>query len=307
MAIEFRCTQCGKLLRTGDDTVGKHAKCPECGAVMVIPANSSAPDGAAPQPLGGGSSADSGNPYQSPAPAAPSSSSQPQGAITPTVLDLNDIFSRTWAIFKEQWGACLVGWLVIVVLSFAIGYGLGIASSFAARAFFGPDSVPTASGLASVLTQLIGVWLGIGLAIYSLKIARGEPAEIADLFSGGPHYIAILLATLLFALITLVGFVLCVVPGVIFALMFSQFYYLVLDRRVGVVDSLRQSSELTSGNKMTLFLIWLVAVGLSIVAMIPCGLGLLVAGPFFMLMKPVIYLTITGQPTANQTPFGSPR
>ncbi len=37
MPIEFRCTQCGKLLRTGDDTAGKQAKCPACGTLLVIP------------------------------------------------------------------------------------------------------------------------------------------------------------------------------------------------------------------------------------------------------------------------------
>lgn len=37
MAIEFRCTECDKLLRTPDDTAGKQAKCPECGAIMQIP------------------------------------------------------------------------------------------------------------------------------------------------------------------------------------------------------------------------------------------------------------------------------
>jgi uncharacterized membrane protein len=35
--IEFQCSNCGKLLRTGDDTAGKRAKCPKCGAVMTIP------------------------------------------------------------------------------------------------------------------------------------------------------------------------------------------------------------------------------------------------------------------------------
>jgi phage FluMu protein Com len=47
MSIEFRCTQCTKLLRTGDETAGKQAKCPQCGAVMTIPAAGSA----APPPL----------------------------------------------------------------------------------------------------------------------------------------------------------------------------------------------------------------------------------------------------------------
>lgn len=37
MAIEFRCDQCGKLLRTGDETAGKQAKCPSCGTVQAIP------------------------------------------------------------------------------------------------------------------------------------------------------------------------------------------------------------------------------------------------------------------------------
>ncbi|MEA1949941.1 MAG: Com family DNA-binding transcriptional regulator [Planctomycetota bacterium] len=37
MAIEFRCTGCEKLLRTGDHTGGLPAKCPECGTLQTIP------------------------------------------------------------------------------------------------------------------------------------------------------------------------------------------------------------------------------------------------------------------------------
>ncbi len=37
MPIEFRCLQCNKLLRVGDDAAGKQAKCPGCGMVQVIP------------------------------------------------------------------------------------------------------------------------------------------------------------------------------------------------------------------------------------------------------------------------------
>ena len=38
MSIEFRCSQCSRLLRTGDDTVGRMAQCPECGAQTLVPA-----------------------------------------------------------------------------------------------------------------------------------------------------------------------------------------------------------------------------------------------------------------------------
>jgi phage FluMu protein Com len=37
MPIEFRCNQCQKLLRTGDETAGKQARCPECGQVTPVP------------------------------------------------------------------------------------------------------------------------------------------------------------------------------------------------------------------------------------------------------------------------------
>lgn len=81
MPIEFRCSQCGKLLRTGDDTAGRQAQCPECGSLSTIPGPSSAspppepisrdssqampgnPFGRAPESAGVGGS---DNPYQSP-------------------------------------------------------------------------------------------------------------------------------------------------------------------------------------------------------------------------------------------------
>jgi phage FluMu protein Com len=76
MAIEFRCTQCNRLLRTGDETAGRDAQCPECGAISVIPASTAASPPPAPSgPAAGNPFAvwqapeaqpPSDNPYQSP-------------------------------------------------------------------------------------------------------------------------------------------------------------------------------------------------------------------------------------------------
>ena len=68
MPIEFRCSQCGKLLRTGDGTTGQQAQCPECGALSQVPAPGE-PSSATPplEPLraGGVGAPDtsSGNPF----------------------------------------------------------------------------------------------------------------------------------------------------------------------------------------------------------------------------------------------------
>ncbi len=51
MPIEFRCTQCGRVLRVGDDVAGRQAQCPECKAIMTIPSPGAEVSGGAP-PVG---------------------------------------------------------------------------------------------------------------------------------------------------------------------------------------------------------------------------------------------------------------
>jgi phage FluMu protein Com len=65
MPIEFRCTQCGKLLRTGDDTAGRQAQCPECGTIRTVPNPAEAQSPAIPSlaPLEGGGQPASGSPF----------------------------------------------------------------------------------------------------------------------------------------------------------------------------------------------------------------------------------------------------
>jgi len=61
MPIEFRCTQCNRLLRTPDDAAGRNATCPQCGATLTIPTPG---EGAATPPAepGPGPPASSGEP-----------------------------------------------------------------------------------------------------------------------------------------------------------------------------------------------------------------------------------------------------
>ena len=96
MSIEFRCSQCNKLLRTGDETAGRQAKCPECGAFMTVPdagsTSAGAPEpSATPPPPPGGSdspfgSAGGENPYESPGPANSPYSATPSPGSVPNYL-----------------------------------------------------------------------------------------------------------------------------------------------------------------------------------------------------------------------------
>ena len=90
-------------------------------------------------------------------------------------------------------------------------------------------------------------------------------------------------------------------PGIILALMLCQFYCLMIDRDMGVIESLEASRTLMRGNKLTLFAVWLVCGivgGLAVV--LTCFLGAFFVVPFLSLMIPVVYLMASGQPMAPE-------
>jgi hypothetical protein len=334
MPIEFRCTQCGKLLRTPEDTAGKRAKCPECGTVLTIPvpqvglpgpqppAGATVPGSPPPLPGESGGGVPPGgyayqpaspfapgrppagppNPYQSPSPyPGQVPLADPGGVIRRTPLDFGDVFGRTWKIFARQWSSCVLVCFVALLL-----YGAGVVVWVALMAATNPTGKTPAGPVVVMLLGLPAlmmffIWLGIGQSLFFLKTARGQEATLHDLFTGGPHFWPVLGASILFMLIVSAGMLLCYVPGVIFMLMFSQYYYLILDRKVGVVESLELSKELTTGSKLMLFAIQLVAgVVMQVLFYATCGLGLLAAVPFMALLNAVVYLAMSGQPTADR-------
>jgi hypothetical protein len=303
MAIDFRCTNCGKLLRTGDDTAGKRAKCPDCGTVLTIPA------AGAPVPMPGGAipggAVPSGavppmpqpgvNPFQSPqagaGPRANYASTAPAGK-----LDMNDLLGTTWAVFKANMGTAVLLLLVInVIVMVAFGVVWGVAMLFAEMLGEGIGVFLAMVGYIVVVALFAALMVGALKGL--MKLARGQPVSVGELFAFGPELGPFVLTYLLFTVIVSIGNMLCVVPGIFLATMFSQAIFLVVDRNVAVMDSFNQSKDLTNGNKMTIFVTYLVAfLGAMVVSMLTCGIGSLFATPFLWLLGVVMYLRITGQP-----------
>jgi hypothetical protein len=88
----------------------------------------------------------------------------------------------------------------------------------------------------------------------------------------------------------------CIVPGVIFILMFSQAWFVIVDRGAGPIQSLRWSKQLTEGQKTNLALVYLLVIGLQYAAsLVPCGIGAIFVAPYITLLLAVTYLVLSGQ------------
>ena len=219
--IDFRCGQCGKLLRTPDEAAGKSAKCPACGSVQPIPTPGptggpgSIPPGppelgnpfaggAVPtrQPLAG----DAANPYAAPMPydvgGHPVGVSG-QGALTR--IDPMDVLRRSWEIYRARLGQSVIGGLVpigAIVVSYAVLFAIiAIVSTMKVS--------PIISALAIVLFALglctSMILLLPGAFLYYLRIARGQPATLGEWFAGTRFMIPVFLCVLLLWLIMVGG------------------------------------------------------------------------------------------------------
>lgn len=154
-------------------------------------------------------------------------------------------------------------------------------------------AVNLVGGMASLL---VTSFMTGGIVLTALKAVRGEKVTFADPFSGGRFFGPMLVASIAGSIVILIGYLLCIVPGIIVALGVCLYPYLIVDQTMPGVDALKRSWEMTKGHKMTFFLFGLIGIFVFIAGALACGIGLLLVSlPMAMLGAAYMYLRIKGE------------
>ncbi len=127
-----------------------------------------------------------------------------------------------------------------------------------------------------VILWVINMLISIGFIKACLMMSRDVVPSIAELFSNGRIFIPYLLASICYGLVILGGFILLIIPGIIFMIMFEMYPYLIIDKGLGPIQSLKRSCVITKGSRGRLAVFGLLLVLLNI-----GGLLCLVIGLFF--------------------------
>ena len=77
--------------------------------------------------------------------------------------------------------------------------------------------------------------------------------------------------------------------------------YAILSGQAGIFSAVGQSFSLTAQNFGTVFLAFLLFIGLAILGLLLCGVGLLVVGPMWYVFRPLLYLALTGEEGASHS------
>lgn len=194
-----------------------------------------------------------------------------------------------WETFKKRpW--FFVGSTVVILLASGL---IDAFSSAIDAAVGGSAEEPSVIGM--VVNLGLGTLLGMGAtAFYLAAHDNPDTVDLSALWHPQPFW-KYLGGSILYALTIVVGLVLLIVPGIIFALMFMFTTFIVIDRGLGPVDAMSESHRLTRGHKWQLFGFLLLLLLINVLGLIALVVGLLVSIPVSTLAFVHAYRVLGGR------------
>jgi hypothetical protein len=163
-------------------------------------------------------------------------------------VDIGSCLSRSWDLLMKNF------WLVVGV-SFVLGL------------------------IAGSVGLLAGVCYG-GIYFVVLKLIRGEKTEFADGFAGfSLAFLQLFLVGLVSSILTTVGLLFCIIPGVYLGVAWSFALPLVMDKRMEFWPAMELSRKVVQKHWWTFFGLGLVCLLLLFVGLALCCIGVYVALP----------------------------
>lgn len=141
------------------------------------------------------------------------------------------------------------------------------------------------------LVFLLGgaIVLQLGLIKVTLNITGNKPVTVRDAFKNYNMSLRYLVGFFAYFVIVFLGLCLFIVPGIVWAVRYSMWPFLLVHRDLEVLEAFKESSKITYGSKKDLGMLYVTLLGGVVVSLIPFGLGILVFYPYMLLVLAQAY------------------
>jgi len=144
---------------------------------------------------------------------------------------------------------------------------------------------------------LLAVLIEAAFINAALVTASGRKLEVGDFFRF-PNFGKVFVTALLVGLIVGVGYLLCVIPGIVAAFFLAFALFFALDRGLSATDAIKASIDLVKNNVVVVLLLVVAAAILSFLGSLVCGLGVIVTIPVTVVAAAYVYRRLQNQPVA---------
>lgn len=241
------------------------------------------------------------NPY-----AAPASDLQRQpdnGSQVPSIeealargydFSISSLISESWAKVKGTKGIIIGGFLVFYVVmmlaTFVLGAVFGIFGAMGdsfATIIIGEIAI-------SVLASALAYPFMAGINMLGIRRAADQPLSFNEIFSHFGRTVPLMITAIVMMLLIYLGMLLLVIPGIYLAVAYMLAIPLVVERGLSPWQALETSRKALSQHWFKAFGLFLLLGLITLVSIIPLGIGLVWSIPLFVIAMGVLYRTIFG-------------
>lgn len=191
---------------------------------------------------------------------------------------ISDSLKSAWGIFKKEWIMVYAVQLLPIVV--AVVYNMIMSETR-------PQSgLALLWMLAYLVLQFV---ISMGVIQAYISIIRGQKVSMETITSVAPKMVNFIVSQVLLCLIILGGFLLLIIPGIIFSIKFMFTPYLVIDKGMGPVEALKASAKMTDGVKWDIVGFLAAAFLLMYSGIFALFVGLLITIPVGTLAYVVLY------------------
>jgi uncharacterized membrane protein len=248
-------------------------------------------------------------PVEPPVPPPPPPGGYGAPPSNPNQWELGAALSYGWKKFQENAAQLVIAGLIVFV-GIGIAYGIGFVimgvltspaecyvndeGSFVCDDGSGFIVSLIAGAIIAALVFLAMSVVGAGLIRGALGITEGKPFQVGEVFKTdkiGP----VIVTSLLIAAGVFVGYLLCFLPGIAFAIASSYSLYYVIDEDMAPVEAIKASITLVKdnlGNALVWAIVGYLVAGAGAIA---CGVGVLVTYPLVLIGTAYTYKLLTGR------------
>lgn len=205
-----------------------------------------------------------------------------------------------WKTVKKDLKVFVLAALVLILVS---GVPQMISSSLSEQMKSNPSNEGVLGlfvFLLSIGMMILNLVISIGVIRFALKFIDGKKGEIKDLFATNKKEVwQYFIGSLLYGLRVLLGYILLIIPGVIWSIKYSQYSYLIVDKGMSPSEAIKKSGEITEGNKMNLFLFGLLLGLINIAGALLLLVGLLVTIPLTLIAQAYVYRKLLGSTSTS--------
>ena len=235
---------------------------------------------------------ESDNPYEAPKAELGGEPEQFGGSIENTlagnaVLDIADVMSEAWRRTSGIKGIVIGGGLLIYLAAIVVTLVLGLIFGF------GDEQSAFAIAVTQLVIMLMIYPFIAGVFMVGLRQSVGLPISFGQQFSYYGAMLPLFLVAILQSLVTAIGFVLLIIPGLYLAFALALAIPLKVEKQLPVVDCLTTSMKLVNKKFLNVAVLAIVASFISMLGFLTI-IGWIWAMPWVLMVFAITYRQLAG-------------